>query len=63
MFEFRQKRLTALDRFANSALVKPSSDTDKPTDPVPPIRRPVIFYVAVVIAFGWLGAAVIAWSL
>ncbi|MGJ8560948.1 MAG: hypothetical protein ACSHX3_11990 [Litorimonas sp.] len=40
--------------------MKPPSNNDQPTDNTPSIRRPVLFYMTVTLAFGLLGAAVLA---
>ena len=39
------------------------SPADEPTPAPPPIRRPVLFYGCVVVAFGLLGAAAIRLAL
>ncbi|WP_267904685.1 hypothetical protein [Algimonas arctica] len=36
------------------------SDHDQTDDNIPPIRRPVLFYLTVTLAFGLLAAAVLA---
>jgi hypothetical protein len=44
----------------NSARVTPLPEQNTPAPSTPPIRRPVLFYMAVIVAFGFLGAAILA---
>jgi len=41
------------------AVTRPTRSDDAP-DSVPPIRRPILFYASAMVAFGLLGAAVLA---
>lgn len=59
----RVKRRQSVDGallVGNSARVIPNSDSDKSNTTGPVIRRPIVFYFTVIVAFSLLGAAVVA---
>ena len=55
----RGKMLTNPDRIEESGQVNHDTDPDN----LPPIRRPVLFYTTVCVAFGLLGGAILLLSL
>jgi hypothetical protein len=56
---FYHYQLTGRDMLGNSAAVTSLSEQNTPAPSTPPIRRPVLFYMAVIVAFGFLGAVVL----